>query len=120
MHPRQMRDTSSPVVPSFTYCTMSSSCDRGSELGERRVEQALLLGVVHLGAAARRARARRARNVLQLGSVAQHAMEPDVDVVPRAHVGRLLLHPPHLLGVGVAVEQREESRLGPWIELLDA
>ena len=56
---------------------------------------------------------------LSLARSREHPVQPDVDVVPGAHVRRLLLHPPHLLGVGVPVEHGEELRLGPRVELLD-
>ena len=89
-------------TPSSARVALTRSGAGGSRSRRTRRRGAAPARVVHRGAAARRARARRARDVLELGPVAQHAVQPAVHEVPGAHVRRLLLHPAHLRGVRVA------------------
>ena len=80
--------------------------------------RALLLDLVGLGGAGGGASGG-ASLYAEHGAVTGQTAQEGHHVEQGAHVGRLLLHPDDLLGVGVLVEGRLQFNFGPWVELLD-
>src|SRR3954465_13865429 len=90
-------------------------------LAERLVDDLLLLDGVHLRRARRRSRHRATRDALDAGQLVRQLLgKRQAERRPGTLVGRLLLHPEELLGVGVLVERGPQPPLGQRVELLDA